>query len=53
VEVSAAHSMVVAELLLKCASAGMDGEPNVDAIVDEVVGCCVEHRPSNTLEEPY
>jgi hypothetical protein len=48
-----AHLMVVAELLVLCAGAAVDGEHNVGAITDEVVGCYVECRPSGTLEERY
>jgi hypothetical protein len=46
-----AHSVVMAELLALCAGAAVSGEPIVGAVIDEVAGCCVECRPSGTLEE--
>jgi hypothetical protein len=52
-QVDVAQSIVVVEPLVLPADAGMDGEPNVDAALDEVVGCGVEHRPFSTWEKRY
>jgi hypothetical protein len=51
--VDAALSVVVTKLLALCAGAVVDGSPNVGVVTDEVAGCCVERRPSGTLEERY
>jgi hypothetical protein len=42
---------VVVETLVLPADAGMDEESNVDANLNEVAGCGMEHRPSDTWEE--